>query len=61
MLARSLPTMLRATASGRGGTVTVSAMVTVQDEPSASTLVRRGRDRLQAHDRFAFGAARDGC
>ena len=43
MLARFLPTMLRATTSGRLGIVTVSPILTIQDGPSASRLTSRGR------------------
>ena len=46
MLARFLPTMLRAMTSGRLGTVTVSPMVTIQPGPSAARLTRRGRSSL---------------
>ena len=46
MLARFLPTILRAMTSGRLGTVAVSPMVTIQPGPSASRLTRRGRSSL---------------
>src|SRR6478752_3911368 len=46
MLARFLPTMLRAMASGRVSAVVVSAMLTIQAGPSASRLAMRGRASL---------------
>ena len=46
MLARFLPTLLRAMTSGRLDTVIVSPMLTIQPGPSACRLTRRGRSSL---------------
>ena len=44
ILARFLPTMLRATDSGCACVAAMSPMVTIQPGPSVSTLAKRGRD-----------------